>query len=344
MNQDEMLRSDALRRYEILNTPAEPNFDRITRIASSVLGRPVCTLALADRDRFWFKSKQGVDATEMPRSMAFCEETIRGKDVFVVPDALEDPRFADAPVVRNPPHLRFYAGAPLVTPSGTAIGSLCVLDVEPGTEFPTESRRLLQDLASTAVELFEARARQIELLRCTDEIAYLARHDPLTGLANRRRLAELFDVIARDKVPGSIALLYLDLDGFKPVNDTYGHARGDELLRQVADRIRVCLPPHASVARLGGDEFVVLLPAAGDDLAGEAAFLARRLMASIERSYESGDCRVRIGCSIGIAIGQPTASIEDLLARADETLYRVKSEGRGRYLFHDGSPSFALCG
>ena len=93
---DEDLRADALRRYEILNTPAEPNFDRITRIASSVLGYPVCTLALADRDRFWFKSKQGVEATEMPREMAFCEETIRGRDVFVVPDATADSRFAGA--------------------------------------------------------------------------------------------------------------------------------------------------------------------------------------------------------------------------------------------------------
>jgi diguanylate cyclase (GGDEF)-like protein len=340
-----MQRSDALRRYEILNTPPEPNFDRLTRIASSVLQRPVCTLALADRDRFWLKSKQGVDVTELPRSMAFCEETIRGEDVFVVLDAFQDCRFADAPLVKNEPHLRFYAGAPLLTPSGTAIGSLCVLDEKPETDFPAESRQLLQDLASTAVELFEARARQIEVMKCTSEIAYLARHDSLTDLPNRRKLAETFGAIAREGNSGRVALLYLDLDGFKTVNDTHGHARGDALLRRVADRIRACLPPEASVARLGGDEFVVLLPASGEDLTEEAAFLARRLMASIARPYDSGELRLMIGCSIGIAIGQHAASIEDLLARADETLYRVKTEGRGRYLFHDGASSLAaLCG
>src|SRR3978361_1629159 len=134
----ESSRVDALRRYEIIDTPPAPNFDRLTRVAAASLGRPVCTLALADRDRFWFKSKQGVDATDMPRSMAFCEETIRGCDVFVVPDALADRRFAEAPVVKAAPHVRFYAGAPLITPSGVAIGSLCVLDVKPDAEFSEE--------------------------------------------------------------------------------------------------------------------------------------------------------------------------------------------------------------
>ncbi len=339
-----MLRSDALRRYDILNTPPEPSFDRITRIASSVLRCPVCTLALVDRDRFWFKSKQGVDATEMPRSMAFCEETIRGTDVFVVPDARKDRRFADAPIVSGVPHLRFYAGAPLVTPAGTAIGSLCVLDVEPASEFADESRQILKDLASTAVDLFEARARQIELLRCTSEIANLARHDALTALPNRRRLVELFDLITRENGPGSVALLYLDLDGFKLVNDSYGHACGDALLRRVADRIKACLPPTASAARLGGDEFVLLLPVSGDEAEGEAARLARRLMASIGRPYDIGDLRLVIGCSIGIAIDRRAVSIEHLLARADETLYRAKNEGRGRFLFHAGSSLAAICG
>ena len=344
MNQDETLRSDALRRYEILNTPPEPSFDRITRIASSVLRCPVCTLALVDRDRFWFKSKQGVDATEMPRSMAFCEETIRGIDVFVVADAREDFRFADAPIVSGAPHLRFYAGAPLITPSGTAIGSLCVLDVKPGSGFPDESRQMLKDLASTAVDLFEARARQIELLKCTYEIANLARHDSLTELPNRRRLAELFDLIARETTPRSVALLYLDLDGFKIVNDTYGHARGDALLRQVADRVRCCLPPTATAARVGGDEFVVLLPASSGNLEEEAACLAGSLMASIGRAFDIGDLRLVSGCSIGVAMDKQATSIEHLLARADEALYRSKNEGRGRFLFHEGPSLAALCG
>jgi diguanylate cyclase (GGDEF)-like protein len=328
---DEDLRADALLRYEVLNTPAEPNFDRITRIASSVLGCPVCTLALADRDRFWFKSKQGVDATEMPREMAFCEETIRGRDVFVVPDATADSRFADAPVVKTAPHVRFYAGAPLITPTGVAIGSLCVLDVKPELKFSEESRRILTDLAATAVELFEAKARHIELLKCTDEIAHLARHDSLTGLPNRRRLIEIYNGMARDHRKNGVALLYLDLDGFKAVNDTHGHSHGDDLLRQVAVRIQTCLPPLARVARLGGDEFAVLLPSTAYNLAAEASILARRLMTKIERPYVIGRNHVTIGCSIGIALSRVGSDLDDLLSRADVFLYQAKNTGRGRY-------------
>jgi diguanylate cyclase (GGDEF)-like protein len=327
---DEILRSDALRRYEILNTPPEPNFDRITRIASSVLGRPVCTLALADRDRFWFKSKQGVEATEMPRSMAFCEETIRGQDVFVVPDAVADSRFVDAPVVKASPHVRFYAGAPLITPTGVAIGSLCVLDVKPDSSFSEESRRILSDLASTAVELFEAKARQIELVRCTNEIAHLARHDFLTGLPNRRRLVEIHAEMVRGKRENGVALLYLDLDGFKAVNDTRGHSQGDDLLRQVAARIQICLPPLARVARLGGDEFAVLLPSTSNNLTEDASDLAHRLTTTIKQPYLTGDALVTIGCSIGIALSRDGSDLDDLLSRADRLLYQAKNMGRGR--------------
>ncbi len=329
---DEELRSDALRRYEILNTPPEPNFDRITRIASSVLGRPVCTLALADRDRFWFKSKQGVDATEMPRQMAFCEETIRGRSVFVVPDAIADRRFVDAPVVKGAPYIRFYAGAPLVTPAGVAIGSLCVLDVKPEANFSEESRRILTDLASTTVELFEAKARQIELLKCTNEIAQLARHDSLTGLPNRRRLAEIYNEMTREQRDNNIALLYLDLDGFKAVNDTHGHGQGDMVLREIATRIQACLPTHGRVARLGGDEFAVLLPSTTNDLATEASVLASQLMTRIEHPYMNGNTRVDIGCSIGIALSNKGLELDNLLGRADELMYQAKNTGRARYV------------
>ncbi len=329
---DEDLRADALRRYEVLNTPAEPNFDRITRIASSVLGRPVCTLALADRDRFWFKSKQGVDANEMPREMAFCEETIRGRNVFVVPDATADRRFVEAPIVKAAPHVRFYAGAPLITPSGVAIGSLCVLDVKPEFEFTEESQSILSDLAATSVELFEAKARHIELLKCTDEIAHLARHDPLTGLPNRRRLIEIFHGMERQQRENDVALLYLDLDSFKAVNDTHGHNGGDDLLRQVAARIKTCMPPLACGARLGGDEFAVLLHSTEDNLAAEASAFARRLMTKIEQPYMIGRNRVAIGCSIGIALSRPGSDLDDLVSRADVFLYQAKNTGRGRYL------------
>src|ERR1700761_4045175 len=154
---------DLVQMYRITDTPPEPNFDRLTKLTANIFSKPVCTLSLVDHDRFWFKSKYGTSATEMPRHMAFCGETIRGEEVFVVPDALADPRFANAPVVANFPHFRFYAGAPLKVPSGACIGSLCILDTVPHQEFLESERCILSDLASTIVELLQARAGQLGL-------------------------------------------------------------------------------------------------------------------------------------------------------------------------------------
>ena len=99
MDHTESNRLRALYGYSILNTPPEPNFDRITSLAATIFEQPVCTLSLADAERHWFKSRYGVSATEMPRRMSFCDQTIRSDDVFVVPDTLVDPRFSSAPIV-----------------------------------------------------------------------------------------------------------------------------------------------------------------------------------------------------------------------------------------------------
>lgn len=327
---EEQGRVDALRRYAIIDTPPEPNFDRLTNLASAIFEQPICTLALADTDRFWFKSKHGVDATEMPRRMAFCEQTIRGDEVFVVEDAFEDARFAQAPVVSSAPHLRFYAGAPLVTPEGVRIGSLCVLNAEPQKSFSGRKKHILLNLANTAVELIEARSRQIELTKCTEEIAILARHDPLTGLANRLHLAEIAgEMLAGMTAGDSAALLYLDLDGFKPVNDRHGHHCGDALLRQVGHRLQMCVPQALSIARLGGDEFVVVL---GDSKgAADATAIASRLVEVLGAPYTVEGKSLRIGVSIGVAIRQGEGIELDLLLReADQALYRAKLGGLGR--------------
>ena len=327
MSDEETRREDSLRHYRILDTPPEPNFDRMTRLAASIFGHPVCTLAFVDHDRFWFKSKYGVDATEMPRRMAFCAETIGADDVFVVPDAQADPRFADAPVVVGPPYIRFYAGAPLITPSGARIGSLCILNPEPHAEFCADKRAILTDLAATAVELLEARTRQVALAERNQQITFLASHDPLTGLANRRRLQELLTEARTDP---HIALLYLDLDGFKDINDQLGHAVGDALLCQVADRMRTRLPEGAQVARLGGDEFAVLLRNQSN-LPAQAEGLARGLIEALGQPYRLEDHTAGIGVSIGVAITRGDCGLDAGLHAADQALYVAKQAGRGRY-------------
>ncbi|HEY5309974.1 MAG TPA: GAF domain-containing protein, partial [Casimicrobiaceae bacterium] len=128
MPPDEELRLRTLRECGVLDTAAEERFDRFTRIAAALFDVPIALVSLVDRDRQWFKSHRGLDATETPRDVAFCAHAILGDDVLHVPDALQDDRFADNPLVLNEPRVRFYAGAPLTLQNGAHAGTLCVID------------------------------------------------------------------------------------------------------------------------------------------------------------------------------------------------------------------------
>ena len=123
---DEPQRLIALKRYDLLDTPPEQAFDRITRLAAAVLGMPISLITLIDENRQWFKSHHGLDAPLTRREVAFCSYTILDIKPMVVQDAMADERFAANPLVTGETHIRFYAGAPLVTPEGYALGTLCV--------------------------------------------------------------------------------------------------------------------------------------------------------------------------------------------------------------------------
>jgi len=143
LHHDEQARLAVLREYGILDTLPEPQFDDITFLASYICGAPIALVSLVDEVRQWFKAKLGTDVEETPRDVAFCAHAILKPDeVFVVPDAHEDPRFATNPLVRDEPHVRFYAGAPLVSPEGMPLGTLCVFDQVPGYLSPAQTRAL----------------------------------------------------------------------------------------------------------------------------------------------------------------------------------------------------------
>lgn len=149
-------RLDALDSYEILDTGPEESFDRITRMAGRLLDVPICLVSLIDRDRQWFKSRHGLDATETPRDISFCTHAILRDQVMVVPNALEDLRFRDNPLVVGDPCIRFYAGAPLTSSGGHNIGTLCAIDRQP-REMTDDQRQLLNDLAHMVVDELELR-------------------------------------------------------------------------------------------------------------------------------------------------------------------------------------------
>lgn len=167
--QNERRRLARLRELAILDTAPEPVFDAITKLASEICGTPIALLTMVDQERQWFKANVGLsDVKETPRDIAFCAHAVIDDAVFVVPDAMLDPRFADNPLVTGEPNIRFYAGAPLLMPGGERIGSLCVID--------RQARSLSEE--------------QIQRLRALAEIAsktLVMRSDLMNQFTNARR-------------------------------------------------------------------------------------------------------------------------------------------------------------
>jgi len=309
-----------LLQYRILDTDPEDAFDRVTRLAAKVMGAPIALVSFVDKDRQWSKSRYGLEADETGRASAFCAHAIMESKIMVVDDATADPRFRDNPHVVADPSIRFYAGAPLRSPKGNNLGTLCIMDKAPRT-LSREDQGLLADLAAVVMDEVELRSR--------------ASTDSLTGVLNRRYFDEIGAVeFRRSKRYGhAFSVVMLDVDSFKSVNDRFGHATGDEALRQVAQKLRQGLREHDILARYGGEEFVVLLT---ETSPVDAAHIAERLRrrAVVELPTAPADCRIT--SSAGLASRRPSdTQLADIIARADAALFRAKAKGRDRVVNSD---------
>jgi GAF domain-containing protein len=154
---NEVERMTALVRYGILDTEAEEQFDRITRMVAALFEAPIALVSLVDHRRQWFKSAFGLTARETPREYAFCAHAICGRELFIIPDASKDERFADNPLVTGQPAIRFYMGAPLITPDDHALGTLCVIDSKSRPDPSREQKQVLCDLAGIVMHHMETR-------------------------------------------------------------------------------------------------------------------------------------------------------------------------------------------
>lgn len=161
-NSEEYQRLAALDRFEVLDTPPEPLFDSLTDLAARTFDVPICLISLVDQERQWFKSCVGLDVASTPRSISFCQHAISSDEVFVVLDAQRDDRFRNNPLVTGPPDIRFYAGAPLITPQGHRLGTLCIIDRAPRTAFTDAERDRLRAIGQSVVQALVLRLHSRE--------------------------------------------------------------------------------------------------------------------------------------------------------------------------------------
>jgi diguanylate cyclase (GGDEF)-like protein len=215
------------------------------------------------------------------------------------------------------------------------------LGIERG--YSTEDQRLLELLANNAsVALQYDRLEQavIKLRSLQDQLHHQAYHDPLTDLPNRA----LFMERVRDELAertGTVAVLFIDVDDFKVVNDTLGHAVGDALLVSVAGRLRHCVRPQDVVARLGGDEFAVMLPDV-EDPSIELHTVARRILRAFEAPVNAGSENVAVHLSVGITHSARSDDADELIRQADLAMYQAKAKGKGRFEFFDPTMAAAM--
>lgn len=452
---NEEARLEALATYQQLDTLPEENFDRLAGLAARLFNVPIVLVSLVASDRQFFKAQIGFCATETSREISFCAHTIMQDEILVILDALKDPRFATNPLVLESPFIRFYAGKPLVTPTGEKIGTVCLIDSQPHEVFSQSDRQNLTDITALVMERMEMRRLEslrsasqsrfkkiaetspdaiicsnaegnitfwnrsaerlfgytaqevlnrssrvivpeswlriyedeIERLRHGQELALadktielsalrkdgtefpaefslstwhegqltnvgaivrditerqenearlfkMASLDALTDLPNRAAWRQCVVNFMQEARPG--AMLLLDLDGFKEVNDTQGHLAGDAVLKDVGLRLRGHFDEAVIIARLGGDEFVVLL---NDNDLRLVRSTAVQLIATLSEPYEFAGQHIEIGVSVGIALTpQHATRPEELLSAADLALYRAKAAGKGRYALFE--PAF----
>ena len=297
----EFARQRALDAYRIVDTLPEPAYDDIARLAATVCDAPVALVSLIDRDRQWFKAHVGTDIPETPRDEAVCDHAIRAPaGLLEVPDLASDPRFARHPSVAGVQGARFYAGMPLVTPGGAAIGTVCVVDREP-RRLSSAQRSAMGSLARLVVNLLQDRQRE----RVLERAALLT---PPAG--------------NEDALPPVYRIVLIQVQGHAELVEARGERTAEKILRAFDEALEACLPSGSGDAidrTIDSAEFVAVLHGDG---AGQALECLRKA---------AHGAAAEAGLSVAIGWAESEEGLEPLEAvfiRADEALTHQKNQLR----------------
>ena len=449
---NESARLRALSDYGLDDEQVIASLDPVVHIASRMFHMPVAAINMIGSDHVFFAASVGVGEVDMRRDVSFCAHAINQSGVMVVPDARLDDRFHDNPLVLGDANLRFYAGVPLFSPNGLALGALCIIDNQAHPDFSVEDCQRLQELAKMAADRLELRRIEVssersrpdfedyaanstnpviwfdeqcriiewnhtaatafgyereeknsvgfdmliakeerqalydlvqhtvrersldhiifpaeinglrkdnsqcrlgcslfawneadqikfevilndltERQREEEELRQQATIDALTGLANRAKFYRHVEETLITPLPA--AILMIDLDGFKDINDTLGHILGDRILQEVASRLTQFIDPGDIVGRIGGDEFAIML--ANQTSSHQAMQIAHSVVYAIARPINVDGHQIRVAASCGVALAPAQAQEAlELVSDADLALFKAKSLGRAQlFLF-----------
>jgi diguanylate cyclase (GGDEF)-like protein len=334
---DEIHRQQALASLNLHETAPEERFDRIALLACRMFGAPIAMISLISADRQWCKSIQGLSVREFPRDISLCAHTILHREPTVISDTHADPAFSDNPLVVGEPWIRFYAGCPLYF-DNYAVGTIAIVDREP-REFGSDQVRALRSLGDIVESEFNVDAMQLAQSRLSDELDDTRRRellDGLTGIWNRRGIEELLprELSRAARGGDEVALMLIEVDGLAKIRGDHGPDIVNNLLEQIAGRLRACVRQHDVLARFAENEFLVF-DAKCDRIKAHA--IAERMLAIVNGSdFTTADGDMHISLSVGIYSMQDVAgrSMSQIIDAADQALFQARDGGGNRVVHY----------
>ena len=328
----EMERLVAVRSIMPFKNAEMPELKVLSQLGQGIFGVSRAAVHIVDEDWLHIAEQAGMELSECPRDLSICTRVVSRKDVVVIADLTKHPDFRFMPYVKGGPELRSYAGAPIELEPGLVVGSFCLVDTET-REFSHAEIDSLRSFALLAAALLRLQKANFTMSLAERELRDAAMTDPLTGFYNRKALDAVVDsqlglaLLANQ----AFGVLYLDLDGFKTINDTLGHPAGDRVLTEAAARIRDVIRDEDIVVRMGGDEFAIFIPPPSS--VAMLNGVAERLLAAFRNPFDIDGQEVSARLSIGGALA-PQAGTDraTLLRSVDEALYQAKKSGRDRFV------------